>query len=119
MAIHATVMAEYPEEPSGVRDRGILESALLRTVHAVQYENADEYTQVATLLWGLIQSHPFVQGNKRTATVLAFFFLERAGYRVEAPAQAVLDLANGVSEGEVTVEAAAAWFRTYTAPPAE
>lgn len=64
-------------------------------------------------------NHPFVQGNKRTASVLAFFFLERAGYRVEAREQAVLDLVNGVNEGKVTVEAAAAWFRRYTVPPAE
>ncbi|MDQ7841384.1 MAG: type II toxin-antitoxin system death-on-curing family toxin [bacterium] len=94
-AIHAAVMEEYAVEP------------------------ADEYTQAATLLWGVIRSHPFVQGNKRTASVLAFFFLERAGYRVEAREQAVLDLVNGVNEGKVTVEAAAAWFRRYTVPPAE
>lgn len=118
-AIHAIVMEEYAVEPAGVRDRGLLESALLRPVHAGHYENADEYTQAATLLWGVIRSHPFVQGNKRTASVLAFFFLERAGYCVEASEQAVLDLVNGVSEGEVTVEAAAAWFRRYSAPPAE
>jgi len=55
-AIHVAVMEEYPEEPSGVLDRGLL--AL-----------------------GLVKAHAFVQGNKRTATAISFFFLERAGYR--------------------------------------
>ena len=73
-AIHAAVMEEYPEEPSGVLDRGLLESALLRPAHAAEYANADEYEQAATLLWGLVKAHAFVQGNKRTATAISFFF---------------------------------------------
>lgn len=116
-AIHAVVMVEYPEEPSGVMDRGLLESVLLRPVHAAHYDNADEYTQAATLLWGLIRSHVFVQGNKRTATAISFFFLERAGYTITAPEETLLELVYAVDAGEASLEDVAAWFRRYTTKP--
>jgi death-on-curing protein len=115
-AIHQIVMEVYPEEPSGILDRGLLESALLRPVHASHYGNADVYVQAATLLWGLIRNHAFVQGNKRTATAIAFFFLERAGYVVEAPDQALLDVVYAINSGDATVEDVATWFRKFAAP---
>jgi death-on-curing protein len=107
-------MAVFPEEPSGVRDRGLLESALNRPAHSAHYEGADVYTQAATLLWGLVKAHAFVQGNKRSATVISFFFLERAGYRVEAPQKAVIEIVYAIDPGDATVEAVAAWFRKFT-----
>lgn len=106
-------MADYPEEPSGIRDRGLLESVLNRPVNAAHYENADEHTQAATLLWGLIRGHPFVQGNKRTATVMTFFFLERAGYRVVAPEDTVLELVYAIEDGRASVNEVSDWFRQY------
>ncbi len=109
-------MRDYPEEPSGVLDRGLLESALSRPAYAAQYENADEYAQAATLLWGLVRNHVFVQGNKRTATAIAFFFVERAGYTVEAPDEAVLDVVYAIDSGDAVVEDVASWFRRYTIP---
>ena len=116
-AIHVAVMEEYPEEPSGVLDRGLLESALLRPAHAAEYENADEYEQAATLLWGLVKAHAFVQGNKRTATAISFFFLERAGYRISAPDSAVLEIVYAVDSGEASVETVAEWFGRHTTYP--
>jgi len=110
-ALHNLVMAEYPEEPSGVRDRGVLESTLLRSVNAALYENADPFDQAATLLWGLVRNHPFVQGNKRTATMIAFFFLERAGYVTIATEQAVLDVVYSIEDGRMDVREVADWFR--------
>jgi death-on-curing protein len=109
--LHELVMGLYPGEPRGIRDRGLLESALLRPVHAALYQNADIPTQAATLLFGLIRNHPFVQGNKRTATVVTFFFLERAGYRMEAALQEVLDIVYAIDRGEVSVQEVAEWFR--------
>ena len=64
-AIHAAVMEEYPEELSGVLDRGLLASALLRPTHAAEYANADEYGQAATLLWGL--SKPMLSFKETSA----------------------------------------------------
>ncbi len=114
-AIHRIVMAEYPEEPSGVRDRGLLESTLLRPLHAAHYQGADEYSQVATLLWGLVRNHPFIQGNKRTA--IAFFCLERAGYHITATEQTILDLVYALEAGTLTVDAVAAWLLSRVETP--
>ncbi len=91
-AIHVAVMEEYPEEPSGVLDRGLL--AL-----------------------GLVKAHAFVQGNKRTATAISFFFLERAGYRISAPDSAVLEIVYAVDSGEASIETVAEWFRRHTTYP--
>jgi len=89
----------------------------MRPVHAAVYEDADVYTQAATLLWGLVKNHPFVQGNKRTAIAITFFSLERAGYRIEAAQQSVLDIVYAIDAG-CPVEEAADWFRRYTLSPA-
>jgi death-on-curing protein len=111
--IHLAVMANYPEEPSGILDPGLLDSTLNRSVNAALYEDADEFLQTATLLWGLIRNHPFVQGNKRTATVIAFHFIERAGYKVIADDQDILTLVYGIDGGEVDVNDAAQWLRVH------
>ncbi len=110
-------MTDYIGEPSGVLDRGLLESTLLRPVNAALYSDVDECYQAGTLLWGLVRNHAFIQGNKRTATAIAIFFLERAGFRVEAPEQAVLDIVYAIDAGTATVEDAAEWFRRHTSPP--
>ncbi len=110
--IHRAVMEDYPEEPSGVLDRGLLESLLYRPAHAAAYAQADDYEQAATLLWGLVRSHAFVQGNKRTATVIAFFFLERAGYVITTTDDEILELVYGIDDGRISVEYATEWFRT-------
>lgn len=100
-------MRLYPDEPAGVLERGLLESGLQRPVAAARYEIADACRQAATLLWGLIKNHPFRQGNKRTATFATFFFLWRAGYLVEAPLEAVLDIVYAIAEGQADVDGVA------------
>jgi len=116
-AIHLAVMEEYPEEPSGILDRGLLESILHRPVHTAAYQEADECAQAATLLWGLIRSHAFVQGNKRTATAIAFFFLERAGYTIATTDDEILELVYAINEGKMPVEEVAGWLRVRSQPP--
>lgn len=116
-AIHRAVMEEYPKEPSGVFDRGLLESLLHRPVHAAVYEEADDCMQTATLLFGLVRSHAFVQGNKRTATAIAFFFLERAGYVITTTDEQVLELVYGIHDRTMRVEDVAEWFRAHTKTP--
>jgi death-on-curing protein len=62
-------------------------------------------------LWGLIRNHPFVHGDKRTATVVAFFSLERAGYVLSATEQAVLDIVYSIEDGRMGFREIADWFR--------
>jgi death on curing protein len=59
----------------GVDHRSLIESALARPQQAAAYENANLIRQAATLYFGLIKNHPWLGGNKRTATALLMIFL--------------------------------------------
>ena len=78
--IHLDLMREWKETRYGVDQRILIESALARLKHAAIYENADVIRQVATLCFGLIKNHPWLGGNKRTASQLMLIFLELNGY---------------------------------------
>lgn len=79
--IHILLMQTLGETRYGIDSRELIDSALARPRHAAVYENADMIRQSATLLFGLIKNHPWLGGNKRTATALLERFLEINGYR--------------------------------------
>jgi death-on-curing protein len=86
--------------PAGLRDAGLLESALARPRQLEAYADAPDIIDLAAAYTvGLVQNHPFLDGNKRTGFVVGVLFLELNGYRFiasEADAtQAVLALAAG------------------------
>jgi death-on-curing protein len=76
----------------GVFDRSLVETALARPKQAATYEAADLIRQAATLCYGLIRNHPWVGGNKRTATAITNEFLKRNGSIIVADTEEVLDL---------------------------
>lgn len=89
----------------GVRDDGMLFSALARPQNLAAYGEPGIYELAASLAYGLVKNHPFVDGNKRTAFLCAYVFLGLNGAELdadEAEAAAItLDLAAGqVSEAE-------------------
>jgi death-on-curing protein len=79
--IHISLMQKFGEVRYGVDQRDLIESALARPKHAAVYENADVIRQAATLCFGLVKNHPWLGGNKRTATTLMRRFLELNGYQ--------------------------------------
>jgi death-on-curing protein len=84
----------------GVRDAGLLESALARPQQLAAYgDNLDVSDLAAAYTAGVVKNHPFIDGNKRTGFVLGILFLEINGMRFtaseESAAQATLDLAAG------------------------
>ena len=85
---------------AGVRDSGLLKSALARPqqLHACG-DKPSIIDMAAAYTAGIVRNHPFVDGNKRTGFVVGVLFLEMNGYRFiateEAAAQAVLSLAAG------------------------
>jgi death on curing protein len=86
--------------PTGLRDSGLLKSALARPQQHFAYaEAADVIDLAAAYTAGIIRNHPFLDGNKRTGFVVGILFLELNGYRFvaseEDAAQAVLKLADG------------------------
>ncbi len=100
-AVHPILLAEHGGAP-GLRDEGLLESALARPRQIFAYAECDLPQLAAAYVVGIVRNHPFVDGNKRTAFMTGYVFLERNGLAFTAPeaeaAQAVLELAAGSIE---------------------
>lgn len=97
--MHERLLALYGGA-AGVRDAGLLQSALARPrQHAAYAEGADLIYLAALATAGVVKNHPFVDGNKRTGFLLGVLFLELNGYRFtarqEEAANAILALAAG------------------------
>ncbi len=97
---------------SGIRDRGILESALARPRNLAAYEACDDLARLAAAyLYGIVKNHGFVDGNKRTALVTADLFLMLNGYElVSSPAENVL-MVLSVADGTLSESELAVWLR--------
>jgi death-on-curing protein len=97
-AIHDRQLVEHGGA-EGVRDESLLHSALGRPVNHLAYATSDIIELATKYTAGIVQNHPFVDGNKRTGFVVGVLFLELNGYRFtaseEAAAHAVLELASG------------------------
>ncbi len=109
--IHVLVMRHCGESHFGVADRALVESALARPRHAAAYENADLVRQAATLCFGLIKNHPWVGGNKRTATVIVHEFLRLNRYRLSASNAETLEFVLAVEADRWQVDAVESWLR--------
>jgi death-on-curing protein len=80
-------------------------------MNAAAYEGADIIRQAATLFWGIAANHAFRDGNKRTAVVLLRSFLNLNGHEVTLGDDAIFDLAIGVAESRLNVDAVEAKLR--------
>ncbi|WP_368415372.1 type II toxin-antitoxin system death-on-curing family toxin [Falsiroseomonas sp.] len=114
LAIHEEQIGEHGGG-EGVRDRGLLESAMARPRNAWGYGVTDLCVLAAALGHGIARNHPFVDGNKRTAFVVVETFLILNGAELGASdaesVVAMLDLA----AGEMTEDEFADWLRAHTA----
>src|SRR3954452_11526137 len=70
--------------PPGIRDEGLLDSALLAPANREHYEGADLATCAATYAYHLTRNHPFVDGNKRAGAAVAEIFLRLDGAQLSA-----------------------------------
>lgn len=106
-AIHSDLVQRYGGS-YGLRDRGLLESALARPQHLQAFEPDVEIGRLAALLgWGLVKNHAFVDGNKRVALAAVVTFLRLNGYRltcseVEETAMVLRAAASEIGEEEWT-----------------
>ncbi len=100
LAIHARMLTLYGGAP-GLRDEGLLQSALARPQQLFAYAESPKLIDMAAAYTaGIVRNHPFVDGNKRTGFVVGVLFLETNGSRFTAAEEdatrAVLDLAAGL-----------------------
>jgi death-on-curing protein len=101
LAIHDRQLVEHGGA-EGLRDEALLQSALGRPPNHFAYESSDVIELGAKYTAGIVQNHPFVDGNKRTGFVVGVLFLELNSYRFtaseQAAAQAVIELAAGTMD---------------------
>lgn len=110
LAIHDRQLAEHGGG-EGTRDQGLLESALARPINAWAYGTDDLASLAAAYAFGVARNHPFVDGNKRTAWVLARLFLRLNGQAIAfVPADAIRAML-ALAASETSEEELAAWFR--------
>lgn len=110
---HIELMRYWGETRYGVSSRLLVESALARPQQAAIYENADLIKQAATLCYGLIKNHPWIGGNKRTATVLVQVFLLRNGMRMSASPDDLITMVLAVEAGQWDVQVIETWMRQH------
>ena len=118
-AIHERQLAEHGGS-SGVRDAGMLDSALARPQQRFAYGDPppDLAELAAALAFGLARNHPFVDGNKRTAAVACETFIQLNGAELNADDLTLYPLYIGLAEGSLDEAGFAAWLRDHiTAAP--
>lgn len=103
---------------SGIRDQGLLESALARPKNIWAYAESPPSLPrlAAAYAFGISSNHPFVDGNKRTALVVSFAFLDVNGLEVIASQEDAFLTVLGLAAGEISEDQLSAWFERNTAP---
>lgn len=117
LSIHNEQIAEHGGQ-AGLRDEGLLESALARPVNKAGYDEADVVDLAAAYGYGLARNHPFVDGNKRTSLVIVELFLALNGGELVADDAACFQTFMGLADGAMTEEDLVTWLRENARPNA-
>ena len=117
LGAHSTVI-EFSGGSDGVRDIGLLESALARPQNIHAYEPDAPITRLAAAYgFGIANNHPFVDGNKRAAFIAIELFLDLHEIRVEASEEEKYVTMMSLAAGELDESGLAAWLEDHAAPP--
>lgn len=110
LAAHEQQIAEHGGEP-GLRDAGLLRSALARPQNKVAYGAPDTAALAAAYAFGIARNHPFVDGNKRMPLLAAEIFLIDNGYVLTADDAAVYEVIVRLAAGTLGEAGLASWIR--------
>ena len=115
LEIHRDQIKRYGGS-EGVRDLGLLESALAMPEAGFggQFVHAGLFEMAAAYLFHIVKNHPFVDGNKRVGAMAAFTFLKLNGLVLKAPWQAFEKMVRQVAEGKAGKAAAAEFLRRHS-----
>ena len=115
VAIHDMQLAEHGGA-AGVRDAGLLDSALGKPLHLDAYQEPppDAAALAASYGCGISRNHPFIDGNKRTGFVAAELFLRLNGQVLQADDASCVLTMLAVAAGDMPEEAFAAWLRAHS-----
>jgi death on curing protein len=115
-ALHAAQIREHGGQP-GIRDQGLLESALARPVNVWGYDaGVDLASLAAEYGYGLAKNHAFLDGNKRIAFVAANVFLLLNGFEIDAEEPETVHIMLGVADGSLARDEFAVWILSRLVP---
>lgn len=117
LLLHDESLAEHGGL-SGLRDEGLLDSALARPLHLAAYGQPDLADLAAAYGIGVAKNHAFVDGNKRAAFLAVGLFLALNGWRLVAGQVEATQAMLAVAAGELDEPTFAAWLRQHMAPRA-
>ena len=100
----------------GIRDLGLLESALARPINKLAYGESNLANLAAAHGFGIARNHPFVDGNKRTALASMIVFLGLNGFDLDAPPEQATAIILGLAAGEISEKALAGWVADHIKP---
>lgn len=108
-AYHAELLTEHGGS-AGLRDRGLLESALARPQNLAAYGDPTAFELAAAYAFGIAKNHPFVDGNKRVAFVASVTFLELNGWQFVAAEEDAAIAFLGLAGGKVAEQDLSRWL---------
>ena len=101
----------------GIRDNGLLESALDRPKNTWYYQPKSTLFELASSLGiGIAKNHPFIDGNKRTSFLLMYVFLASNGYSIETTENDVVQVMFKVADGSIKEPELAKWLEKNSLP---
>jgi death-on-curing protein len=116
IAIHRLQIAEHGGS-EGIRDIGLLESALARPRNLAAYDPGSDIAAFAAAYgFGVIKDHPFIDGNKRTGYVILETFLVLNGFTISATEEDKYPVVIALADGSLSENELAAWLRERLVP---
>ena len=112
LAVHQMLLAEFGGSP-GLRDEGLLDSALARPRNLRAYESTDLAALATVYAAGIIANHPFIDGNKRTGFMAAYMFLDRNALTLTAAEAEATAIICSLAAHTIDESALAAWIRQH------
>lgn len=112
LALHDEQIAEHGGL-SGIRDAALVESALARPLNLAAYGEPDAADLAAAYAFGLARNHPFADGNKRSAAVVALTFLLLNDVAFEISEAQLVVMTMALAAGDLSEEEVARWFRDH------
>jgi len=98
----------------GIRDEGLLQSAPARPRNLYAYGEPTLFELAASYSYGIVNNHPFIDGNKRTGFLAGAAFLELNGYRLIAAEPEATAVILGVASGTIAESELADWLRQHS-----
>lgn len=112
LLLHAETLAEHGGS-AGIRDEGLLDSALARPQNVEIYGTASVAALAAAYAFGLAKNHAFIDGNKRAAFLAAGLFLALNGYRLSATQVEATSAMLALAAGELDEKTFARWVHAH------